>query len=150
MRVLGKSRGYYKLLDYNALENILIEKEIKSKLICSNCNKNGTETKTEIHHKDGNIDNNKIENLCRLCIKCHKVLHAYIRYLAGRKNKSYNYYKTITNKKLNYDFNRKLPLYVFTNSNKINLLKKLKPLVKQYVFGIQQYLFTLEKEAEND
>lgn len=46
---------------------------------CSLCNEDDI-SKLDVHHKDGNNKNNKLNNLVFLCKKCHyKVAHNYIR-----------------------------------------------------------------------
>lgn len=37
--------------------------------------------KNDIHHKDGNHQNNNPENLMKLCRSCHKKLHYLYQYL---------------------------------------------------------------------
>jgi len=45
---------------------------VKSDIVfCEKCNKR---KKLEIHHKDGNRRNNKIDNLIRVCRRCHMLL----------------------------------------------------------------------------
>jgi hypothetical protein len=43
------------------------------KICCNNCGT--TEHQLDIHHKDGNVSNNEINNLVILCRSCHKKLH---------------------------------------------------------------------------
>jgi hypothetical protein len=54
-------------------ESIVLEGE--SRMKCTKCVKCGSTEKPNIHHKDGNWENNTIENLICLCFKCHTKWH---------------------------------------------------------------------------
>lgn len=66
-------------IDAPKLRKKLIEEGIKEKK-CERCGRTewmGEEIPLELHHKDGNHYNNKLENLAILCSNCHKQLHGY-------------------------------------------------------------------------
>jgi len=45
--------------------------------LCAECLRNGrTRVATQVHHKDGNVRNNSLENLESLCLECHSRITA--------------------------------------------------------------------------
>ena len=61
------------------LRKKLIEEGIKERK-CERCGVTewfGGDVPLELHHKDGNHYNNRLENLVILCSNCHKQLHGY-------------------------------------------------------------------------
>ena len=66
----GKNNGMYKHGRYN-IRRIIFE-EIKKDYECELCS---SEENIEIHHKDKNPFNNKIENISILCKSCHSLQH---------------------------------------------------------------------------
>lgn len=48
---------------------------IYKKDICSKCNFKGHTCQFDVHHIDGNHDNNEIGNLETLCANCHRLHH---------------------------------------------------------------------------
>lgn len=61
------------------LKKKLIEEGIKEKKCerCGNTEWMGEEIPLELHHKDGNHYNNKLENLMVVCSNCHSQIHGY-------------------------------------------------------------------------
>lgn len=59
--------------------NILILKEIVLNLLGNKCKKCKTTERLELHHKDNNYKNNKINNIILLCKSCHMTKHSLDR-----------------------------------------------------------------------
>lgn len=57
----------------------------------------GDTLKLEVHHKDLNIKNNKLENLIYLCKRCHEDVHMQIR---RKKNPKHKFRQKINNPNL--------------------------------------------------
>lgn len=88
----GSNNNQYKDGKYSVFENMpeivgihdyqKIYKEYNLDTKCYFCGKEETESCiNDIHHKDGNHQNNSPENLMKLCRSCHKKLHYLYRYL---------------------------------------------------------------------
>jgi len=56
----------------------MIFEQFENKVICQMCGENSC--KLLAHHKDGNRNNNTIENLMILCYKCHFKIHGAMSY----------------------------------------------------------------------
>ncbi len=81
-------RKYIPFLDYIHGNSVLKTSEIKKKLIrddlkehmCYECNRktwNKKKIPLELHHKDGNSNNNSLENITLLCPNCHAQTENY-------------------------------------------------------------------------
>ena len=89
-----------------------INEEILKISCCQIC---GAETKLDVHHKDGNYNNNSLDNLLVLCRSCHMKIHnpKGTCYICGDEqkglglcNKHYIRYKKF-NCPLYYGYNKK-------------------------------------------
>jgi len=67
----GSSFGFYrkKILESNV------------PVICNLCKEKDTRV-LEVHHKDGNRQNNEIDNLVWICLNCHHLMHFHDAYLS--------------------------------------------------------------------
>lgn len=65
-------------------------RQIKGRGACENC---GSNTNVDVHHKDGNVQNNDIQNLMWLCRSCHKHLHCQVNpcVICGRPRQGWGY-----------------------------------------------------------
>jgi hypothetical protein len=62
---------------------VFLQETLKELGFTFNCEKCGTQTNAqsrEIHHKDGNYQNNHKKNLVLLCLNCHKLEHGKIKF----------------------------------------------------------------------
>ncbi len=45
-----------------------------NKAKCDRCEKTALDTKLDLHHKDGNSENNSYKNIVIYCENCHKII----------------------------------------------------------------------------
>ena len=69
--------------------NYQLYKEIVYTLLKNKCNKCGSITKLDIHHKDSDYNNNTLINLELLCEKCHIQYHTDLIMKKALKSKDY-------------------------------------------------------------
>jgi len=68
-------------------------KEIVLKYVGNSCKECGSKENLEIHHIDGNRNNNKFNNLERLCRKCHRKKEIIIYYNGKETERNRGKYK---------------------------------------------------------
>lgn len=94
----GKTHGFKRPLeDYLSNKCFINSSRLKQRLIkekvfshkcslCENTQWQNLPIPLELHHKDGNKNNNNLENLCLLCSNCHSLTDNF----RGKKNKKKN------------------------------------------------------------
>lgn len=144
----NKILDYKTILKKNSSTNRITVRDIvlREKLIkyeCSECGNaglwNGKELSLQLHHKDGDIMNNEVDNLTFLCPNCHSQTDNYSYKNAKRKEKK-KYYCTDCGKEISKNtrngkckscFAKSTVINVPTKEELLNTIKEIK--FKKYI-----------------